>query len=780
MHFSAKSFSLSLITFFGAFSLTLPLSSLAQDQSFENAKNSNQNTLTNTSANLGFTCPVNTFNKIKLPQKSTDKEAITIVSKSSNIDKNVLARFTGNVVMINKNQRITAEKLEFNRLESSFNAQGNIHYQADNIDVFSESISANSGKNATLLTQSAYQLANNPAHGSADELSISKKGDLTLRGSSFTTCQGDQPDWLIDASKIYISTRKNKGEAYNARFKLFGVPVFYIPYFSFPVTDQRKSGFLYPNFGSSNRSGFKIETPYYWNIAENMDATITPRYMSKRGLQLLSEFRYLSGLQSGAINLEYLNKDLDLKNNNSARYLARIQHIGNFSDNFRVYTDYTTISDDNYLVDLESDHYSANDAYLYQIGELSYFSETWKATIKLQDFEVLGDHIQSYRTLPQIEFSSFQALPFLQSTFDIYSEFSRFESPDKNLPNASRYHVEAGFSLPIIHPGWFLNSEVKVLQTYYQQDRLNNNSLLSKNISRTLPKVRLHGGINLDRNVKYFGDHLTQTLEPQIQYLYIQEKDQSDIGIYDTTALQDDYNGLFRDRRFSGLDRIAQANQFSWGITSRVLTKNHQEKLRLSLGKILYLNNSNKLFNSEQNIKTNQSVLAGDVFYQISNKLQFSGNIQYDTKQDFTTKSATKIDYQYTNNHLIQLSHRYTRNVSGNQIEQVSLLTSGAITKDWQFVGRLTQDLVNRRNIESYAGVQYESCCWAIRFAYHRNINSKINDQAFFNQTHNEFDSGFVIQFVIKGLGGQQSSVGIEDMFNSSIFGYKRPYFLNN
>jgi LPS-assembly protein len=143
--------------------------------------------------------------------------------------------------MINKNQRITAEKLEFNRLESSFNAQGNIHYQADNIDVFSESISANSGKNATLLTQSAYQLTNNPAHGSADELSISKKGDLTLRGSSFTTCQGDQPDWLIDASKIYISTRKNKGEAYNARFKLFGIPVFYIPYFSFPVTDQHKT-----------------------------------------------------------------------------------------------------------------------------------------------------------------------------------------------------------------------------------------------------------------------------------------------------------------------------------------------------------------------------------------------------------------------------------------------------------------------------------------------------------------------------------------------------------
>jgi len=761
------------------FSLTASAQT-ALTETKENKKTNEQSLISPNNINLGFSCPVTTYNKIHLRKAITDEDAITIVSQSSNIEKNILARFSGNVVMINKKQRITAENLEFNRLKASFNAQGNIHYQSDNIDVFSQSISANNDKNATLLTQSAYQLANNPAHGSADELSISKKGDLTLRGSSFTTCQGEQPDWLIDASKIYISTRKNKGEAYNARFKLFGVPVFYIPYFSFPVTEQRKSGFLYPKLGSSNRSGFKVETPYYWNISENMDATITPRYMSKRGLQVLSEFRYLTGLQSGAINIEYLNKDLDLQSNNGARYLARIQHTGNFSENFRIYSDYTTISDDNYLVDLESEHYSANDAYLYQVGELSYFSETWKATIKLQDFEVLGDHIQSYRTLPQIEFSSFQLLPFLQSSFDIYSEFSRFESPDKNLPNANRYHVEAGFSLPMTHPGWFLNSDVKILQTYYQQDRLKNTSLLSKNISRTLPKIRLHGGINLDRDIKYFGDHLTQTLEPQIQYLYIPEKDQSNIGIYDTTALQDDYNGLFRDRRFSGLDRIAQANQFSWGITSRVLTKDHQEKLRLSLGKILYLNNSNKFFDDAQRIRTNQSVLAGDIFYQISNKLQLSGNIQYDTKQNFTTKSATKIDYQYTNNHIIQVSHRYTRNVSGNKIEQMSLLTSGELTKDWQFVGRLTQDLVNRRNIESYAGIQYESCCWAIRFAYHRNINSKINEQILFNQTHNEFDSGFVVQFVIKGLGGQQSSVGIEDMFNSSIFGYKRPYFLNN
>ncbi len=775
MHFLPKFLLLCLVFSAYAFLFSPPVfaGSKAEDSEKNYAKLKSK-------VNLIISCPVAKIDKIGIKQVITDKNAITISAKSSSIEKNELARFSGNVIMINQGQRISAEKLEFDRLKASFNAHGSIHYQAKTIDVFAQSLTANNDDQATTLKQSSYQLANNPAHGSAGELSISNRGDLTLRDSTFTTCQGKQPDWLLEASKIYISTGKNIGEAYNAKLKLWGVPVFYIPYFSFPVTNERKSGFLYPKIGSSNRSGIKIETPYYFNIAENVDATITPRYMSKRGLQLLTELRYLTDLQAGTINFEYLNKDQDLKNNNNARYLARIQHTGTFSDNFRVYADYTTISDDNYLVDIGSDYYTSNDAYLYQTGELSYFADNWQATVKLQDFEVLGDHVQSYRTVPQVEFSSFQALPFGLGSFDFYSELSRFETPDPTLPEANRYHVEAGFTLPITRPSWFLNSELKILQTNYQQKNISYNSKLSKNVSRTLPKLRFHGGFNLDRSIQYLGGNFTQTLEPQVQYLYIPEKDQSAIGIYDTTSLQDDYNGLFRDRRFSGLDRIARANQFSWGVTSRILNNTNQEVFRLSVGKILYLNNSNIATDKNNNIAASQSALAGDIFYQINNKWQLSGDIQYNTELGYTNKSEVNVNYQYNKKHLIQFNHRFARNVSGSNIEQVSLLASSEINKDWQFVGRLTQDLISQRSIESYAGLQYESCCWAVRFAFHRYINSKVDLQSFANETHNEFTSGFVIQFVIKGLGGEQSSVGVDDMFSSSIFGYKRPYFLNN
>jgi len=725
-------------------------------------------------------CPVPSYNKISYLDKNIDLNALNISSKYTDMTKKKLAKFSGNVTLFNKSYAVAADELEVNREMSTMQAQGDIHFQTPSIDVFAQQLTANEIAQTTTLTDSSYQLANNPGHGSASSIAISKDGTLNLANSSFTTCYGEVPDWILEASEINISMEKNHGEAINARFKLFDIPVLYIPYFSFPVNNNRKSGFLYPKIGDSGNSGFSIELPYYWNIAENMDATITPRYMSKRGTQLLTEFRYLSGLQNGAINIEYLNKDDQIKSNDDPRYLARFQHIGNFSDNYRAYIDYTTISDDNYLVDIDSEQYNANDAYLYQIGELAYFGENWQAKVLMHDFEVLGNHKASYKTLPQIELTSVNELPFLNALFDLSSEITRFKSADLSLPEADRYHIEAGVTIPFATPAWFLNSEIRLLQTSYRQSRIEDYQQLDEDVSRTLPKVRFHGGVNFDRLVTLFDSSYTQTLEPQLQYLYIPNKDQSNIGVYDTTALQDDYNGLFRDKRYSGLDRIAQANQYSWGVTSRILDDANKELFHLSLGRIVYLNDSNLIADINDNTQAEKSALASEVFLQINRQWQFSSDIQYDTVNKTTSKSQSTLDYYLNKNQTIQLNHRYTRNVSGTSIEQVSLLTNFAINNDWQFVGRITQDLRNERSLESYAGLQYESCCWGIRFAFHRNINSNLDEQNFINEDRDEFNSGFMVEFVFKGLGGRKRALNTDEMFNSSIFGYKRPYFLNN
>jgi len=738
-------------------------------------------------------CPINTFSSIASNIPTVTNDNIHIYSQYASIERDQIALFNGGVTLVDKGQKILADQLAFDRLKMQIDAIGNIHYQSHDIDIFAQSLNASKATSSTTMTGASYQLDGNPGHGSASKLQISTSGQLSLIDSTFTTCAGEIPSWQIKASEINLSADGDFGEAYHAQLRVLDVPIFYVPYFSFPVSKKRTSGFLYPKISSSSSSGLEIETPFYWNITENLDATLTPLYMSKRGMQLQTEIRYLSGLQSGQIDLEYLNKDKALKANSDPRYLARFQHVGTFSQDFRAYVDYTTMSDDNYLVDIGSDQYNSNDAYLYQVGELSYFGEQWQSTLKLQDFEVLGNHQASYRTVPHIEISAQQPLNFLSSQFDLYSEITSFKSAEENQVQANRYHVEAGFTLPVSTPAWFINSEMKLLHTYYKQDNIQAGSDLEETVRRTLPKVRFHGGINFDRNMSAFGNTYRQTFEPQIQYLYIPEEDQSMIGLYDTTNLQDDYNGLFRDTRHSGLDRVAAANQYTWGITSRILDESNLEVFRFSVGRIQYLsdsiNKSNELNNSElvdssfvnsTDFSEQQSSVAADLFFRLNHQWQISGDIQYNTLESFTNKGQINLDYQFDQYNIIQLNHRYARNVSGNSLEQVSLLTSMAIDSNWAFVGRLTQDLKQSRSLESYAGFQYESCCWAVRIAYHRHINSNLDEEDFTNENRDEFDSGFMIQFIIKGLDGQQSAIGTQEMFDDSIFGYKRPYYLNN
>jgi len=732
-------------------------------------------------------CTLPVFDDITLGIPEVLNDDIHISSLHASIKQDQIAQFNGSVILVDKNQKIVADELSFNRLKMQIEAVGNIHYQGKQINIFADTLSASKTERSTEMTSASYQLDGNPGHGKAKILSINGDGQLSLVDSTFTTCLQEVPDWQIKASEINLSASGDFGEAYHARFTVLDVPIFYVPYFSFPISKERLSGFLYPQIEQTTNTGLEVTAPFYWNIAENYDATITPRYMSKRGLQLQTEFRYLMDEQAGKIDFEYLDNDKEIQTNDDSRYLLRLQHIGTFSEDFRAYVDYTTISDDNYLVDIGSKQYNSNDAYLYQTGELAYFGEQWQATVQLQDFEVLGDHQPSYKTLPHIELSAQQPLNFMSGQFELYSEITNFQASEKDQIEANRYHVEAGFIFPITRPAWFLNSEVKIMHTYYQQDNISQGSAYEETVERTLPKIRIHGGINFDRELIAFGDTYRHTLEPQLQYLYVPEKDQSNIGLYDTTVLQDDFHGIFRDTSYSGLDRIAGANQYTWGITSRLLDKENLEIIRVSLGRIQYLGDDNSdlandalLLDNSDNSNNKQSSVAADLFYRINHQWQVSGDIQYNTLEDFTNKGQINIDYQISKYNLVQLNHRYTRSVSGDSLEQVSLLTSFAINKNWAFVGRLTQDLQQDRSLESYAGFQYESCCWAIRIAYHRHINSNLDPISFASEGREEFDTGISIKLIIKGLDGKQSAIGTQEMFDKSIFGYKRPYYLQN
>lgn len=704
--------------------------------------------------------------------------AIDIQADDVELQGTQSAEFNGNVDINTSKMSLKAQSALIDKQKGLLHAAGPIQFRDKFTQVNSSGLIANLTQNEIALLGANYQLTNQMGHGGAEKLSISEAG-LTLNQSSFTTCPGDIPFWQIEADSIVLSTENGWGETENTVLKILDVPVIYIPYFTFPIDERRKSGLLTPTIAPSNKYGLEIAAPFYWNIAPNYDATITPRFMSNKGLQLISEFRYLTKQHQGTLAVEYLGNDKSEAKLDD-RYLVNFKQQSDFNTTWRANIDLTNVSDDNYLTDLESDYASITDTQLQRTAQLSYLGDDWVTHIKLQNFEVLGDHREAYTVLPQLSFGRKQ-----HSTqglhWDFNGEYSYFTNDNLPIESASRLHIEPKVAYRIDDYAWTFLSEASLLQTYYEQKGDLDSTPFAERISRTLPKLRLYGKLNFEREANLFVSQGTQTLEPQIQYLYTPRRDQSNIGLYDTARLQDDFFGLFRDKRFSSVDRIAEANQFTLGATTRVFNNRNDEVFNFSFGQIFYLNESVKptsLAYDEILDDTNyNALLAAETMWHWHRRWYLSAGVQYDTDGQSMVQSHATLDYKGDNNQLVQLNHRYVSDVSGYTIDQVGLFTSVPLTESWQFVASYHRDLEAKRSIESFIGLQYESCCFAIQVMGRRQIETDLNSNV--GQEDAIFHSSIGFNFVLKGLGSNARS-DVQNLLKRGIFAYRRPYFLNN
>ena len=708
------------------------------------------------------------------------QDSIHVYAEQVELVKNSEASFKGNVEICSSQLSVSSDTAAISRSEGSVKAEGNINYINEVVTVKSDKFEASTSETRVKLDKAQYDLTQSDGRGKADAFEVSEENLLVLSDATFTTCPIEQEDWVLSAQTISLSSQEGWGVAKNASIKVNDTPVIFIPYITFPLDDRRTSGFLYPNITSSQKHGVEVKTPWYWNIAPNLDATITPRTLTKRGVQLQTEFRYLTETDQGLLNVEYLNNDSD-RTDLSSRHMVHWQHNSQFSDNLRAFVDFTQLSDDAYLSELGSDHHNTTDTQVNQHIEFAYFTNNIDSAFRLQNFEVLGQYPSSYQTLPQLDFSNRN--PYKFGAFDVnwFAEISHFSNSQSDINKANRFHFEPNFSYRTDTPAYSFSSELSLLHTSYQQqyhDDLNRND---KHISRTLPKFRLHSQVNFERSAKLFGQLGTQTFEPQLQYLYVPYEDQSDIGLFDSTRLQDDYYGLFRDNRFSGLDRIADANQVTLGATTRFINEQSESLMRVSFGQIFYLDNDHHKFTAnDERLNRSNSALAGEIFVHWSKRWYLNANVQYDTTENQISKSNLTLDYRADKYKLAQLNHRRTRGVSGSDIEQIGLVASFPIADKWQFVGGYHRDLTQNRSIDSYAGIQYESCCWAVRLVTRRHINTNLEQLAqLTSDIPTSFDSGISLQLVIKGLNGT-GNFDIGDMLQQGIFGYRRPYFLNN
>lgn len=729
------------------------------------------------------------YPQIQLPERlatlNKNDDSVRIFSGSVDLVDNQSANFSNGVELTHRDTLLSAPSATFSKLDQTMFADGGISYYSPMLKVSSSSFRATMGNNSATLNDADYRFTRQAGRGYAQELTANDQ-QVDLVNASFTTCPDGDDGWALQADKIQLNADDGWGEAWNSVVKIKDVPVLYVPYMTFPVSDKRKSGLLIPKISSSKKLGVDVQLPYYFNIAENFDATLTPRLMSLRGTQLKNEVRYLTATHKGQLQLEYLPNDQEKPANFGSRYLSHLTHQSDLTDQWRAQIDFTDVSDDSYISDLGSDYANQSDTQLYRKVALNYYGDQVNSTVQLQGFEILGDHLESYQALPQWDLQSAKPTPlFGDVEFSWRSQYSHFEHNSAKVLQADRFHVEPTFSLPYNSPALDLLFETSLMSTYYQQ-KINQSlaadqiSYLNKNVQRTLPVVQANGKLNLERETSWFGENSLQTLEPQIQYVYIPYRDQTDINFYDTARLQDDYYGLFRQNRFSGLDRINDANQITLGATTRLYDSQDTERFRFSLGQILFLADPQGIdANNPEDVAATESILAAEALVHWQQRWFLTSGFQFDADTNRMIKSNVTLDYRADDKKLFQLNHRYSRNVSNNVITQFGALGTVPIAEQWQLVSSYYRDMENNRMVEANLGIQYESCCWAVRFVARRQVETNFDTRIDNIDQPVELDSGIALQFVLKGFG-DSAGFDVSDMLSSGVFGYRRPYLLNN
>ncbi|HEY1843247.1 MAG TPA: LPS assembly protein LptD [Buttiauxella sp.] len=740
-----------------------------------------------------------------LIEGDTNNLPVTINADHAKGDYPDNAVFTGNVDIQQGNSRLQSDEVQLHQKQvagqadpvRTVDALGNVHYDDNQVILKGPKAWSNLNTKDTNVWKGDYQMVGRQGRGTADLMKQRENNRYTiLDNGTFTSCLPGSNTWSVVGSEVIQDREEQVAEIWNARFKLGPVPVFYSPYLQLPIGDKRRSGFLIPNAKYSTNNGLEFTLPYYWNIAPNFDATITPHYMEKRGTQWQNEFRYLTVAGSGLMEFDYLGSDDEYKNESGVnpddsdhRWLFYWRHGGVMDQVWRFNVDYTKVSDDKYFNDFTSQYGSSTDGYATQKFSVGYAVENFDATLSSKQFQVFESqrNRNSYAAQPQLDVNFYQndIGPF---DTRVYGQAVKFTNVNANMPEATRLHIEPVVSLPLSN-GWAsLNTEAKLMATHYQQDNLekyeknvNSASTLESSVNRTLPQFKMDGKLIFDRDMDSAAGW-AQTLEPRVQYLYVPYRDQSNINNYDSSLLQSDYSGLFRDRTYGGLDRIASANQVTTGLTSRIYDDASIERFNVSAGQIYYFTQSrtgDDNINWEKDKQTGAVVWAGDTYWRMTDRWNLRGGLQYDARLNNVATGNGVIEYRRDADRLVQLNYRYaspeyiqatlpsfaTASQYKEGISQVGMTASWPVVDRWSVVGAYYYDTNAQQSADSMLAVQYSSCCYAIRVGYERKINGWENNES-------KYDNVFGFNIELRGLSSNYG-LGTQQMLRSNILPYQ-------
>ena len=663
------------------------------------------------------------------------------------------ASMSGGVLVRRGDRLAGADNANYDPATQSLHLQGNVRYEDPKTEIVSESAEFAYDTGRIRFDGAEFFLGQNNARGAADVLQISQSGTLDLREVRYTTCPPDSNDWLLQAAEIQLDTSTGVGTARNVKIKFQGIPILYAPYLSFPISSARKSGVLTPTIGSAGRSGNEISLPYYWNIRENYDATFSPRWLSNRGMQLGTEFRYLTERNRGKIEFDYLADDSLI---DDSRHLLAVEHRTLFASGWRNLIDVRQVSDSQYFEDLGGTLSLTSITHLNQSVQFDFFGNHWALFGQVQNFQTLDESIspvdEPYRQVPQIKVVGRYPDQVLGLEFGFHGELVNFDR-DTGV-TGWRLDALPSVALPIGQPGWFVKPALALEYTQYTLE----NTLpgQASDLDRTVPIASFDTGMILERTLKR-SNRLLQTLEPRLHYVHVPFRDQDALPVFDTIIPDLNLVQLYRTNRFLGVDRVADTEQLSVGITTRIFdVDSGEERMSATIGQARYFSDLLVTLPGEPANTNQTSDYIAEIRFLLLESVNFDVGHQWGTEGQGTAQSEARLQYRPRNNKILNLAYRFRR----DSLEQGDVSVSWPLSKKWNFVGRYNYSFRDREPLEQFFGFEYESCCWGLRTVWRRYLSTRDGTR----------DTSFGLQLVLKGM----TSVGTatDKLLERGILGY--------
>ncbi len=640
---------------------------------------------------------------------------------------------TGNAIVRKRGQSIKADTLLYYQETQDLDAQGHVVVEQEGNTMSGPHLVLNLETSVGTMTQPVYYLAENDGRGAADVMHFQDKQHYTLDNASYTTCPADNEDWQLKMKGLEIDREAQIGVAHHATVEFMGTPILYSPWMDFPLGDNRKSGFLAPVFGGTTKSGTEITVPYYWNIAPNRDATFAPRVMTKRGVMLNTEFRYLEPQYAGELKVDVLPGDAIA--NRSRGYLA-LKHSQALGGGFSAYVNFNRASDDAYFRDLADGVTTTSQVNLLQEGVLAYSGGWWNASARLQRYQTLQDTAAPiavpYARLPQLNVSAQRN--YHDANFVFSGEFVDFSHP--SALNARRLVLNPSVTYPLIsNPAFYLTPKLALHSTHYVMGA--NNAAALPNASRTLPLLSLDSGVALERDWNLLGTDYTHTLEPRLFYVFVPYRDQSQLPNFDTAQATFSFSQIFSENRFFGSDRVGDANHVTLAMTSRLLEQsNGTERLKVTVGERFSFS-APQVNLVAPTLGTSRSDILLAASGRLTDALTLDSEFQIDPNQSHTQRYNLAARYVPEPGKVLNLGYRFQRNT----LRQVDMSAQWPLSHRWHAVARWNYSFQDARLLEAIGGLEYNESCWTLRLVAQR-----------FTVGTQQANTGFFIQLELNDL----------------------------